>query len=296
MPSLAHQVLTRVIPVLRGSGEVVDAEELRRDVLARQGDPSSPPRWGLRGCTVTARTDQPFPVWDLLPPGPEPSRTVLYLHGGGFIGHVDPFQWWMAAGLARATKARFVVPAYPLTPIHTWRDSHPPLLRLIEQLAVESPHGVVLMGDSAGGGLALALAQQVARAPGPQPTGLVLISPWVDLTGDTPGTEQARAADPWLTLSKLRLYGGWWAGEDAVDRPEVSPLHGDYAGLPRTLVLCGTRDLLLPQVRAAVERLRAAEVPVTYVEKSGLLHVYPVLPVPEAKAARRTIADFVVAL
>ena len=149
------------------------------------------------------------------------------------------------------------------------------------------------MGDSAGGGLALALAQQVARMPGPQPTALVLISPWVDLAGDTPGTEEARAADPWLTLSKLRLYGAWWAGDDDVHRAEVSPLHGDCAGLPRTLVLCGTRDLLLAQVRAAVDRLRAADVPLTYVEEPGLLHVYPVLPVPEAKPARRTIADFI---
>jgi acetyl esterase/lipase len=152
---------------------------------------------------------------------------------------------------------------------------------------------VTLMGDSAGGGLALALAQQAAGGPGPQPTGLVLVSPWVDLAGDTPGTEEARADDPWLRLSKLRLYGGWWAGGDDLDRPEVSPLHGDCTGLPRTLVLCGTRDLLLPQVRAVVGRLRGAGVVVDYIEEPGLMHVYPVLPVPEARVARRRIAAFV---
>ena len=293
-PSLSHQILTRVIPVIQRSGEVVDAEALRRDVLARQGAAGSPPRFGLRGCTATARAGVLFPVWELVPPGPTPARTVLYLHGGGFVAGVDTFQWWLAARLARVTRARFVVADYPLTPTHTWRNSLEPLLRLLEQLAVESPQGVVLMGDSSGGGLALALAQQVARASGPQPTGLVLIAPWVDLAGDTPGTEEARAADPWLTLSKLQLYGGWWAGDDEVHRPEVSPLHGDCHGLPPSLVLCGTRDLLLPQVRAVVDRLREADVAVTYVEEPGLLHVYPVLPVPEAKAARRTIADFIV--
>ncbi len=293
VPSLAHEILTRVIPVIQRSGEVGDAEAVRRQVLARQGSAGSPPRFGLRGCTALVRAGYPFPVWDLVPPGPTPARTVLYVHGGGFVADVDRFHWWLAARSATATGARVVVPDYPLTPTHTWRDSLEPLLQLHEQLAVESPQGVTLMGDSAGGGLALALAQQVTTRPGPQPTGLVLISPWVDLAGDTPGTEEARAADPWLTLSKLRLYGGWWAGADDPHRPEVSPLHGDCSGLPRTLVLCGTRDLLLPQVRAVVDRIREAEVPVTYIEEPGLLHVYPVLPVPEAKAARRTIADFV---
>ncbi len=294
MPSLVHEILTRVIPVVRRSGEVGDPARLRRDVLARQGRAHpGPPRRGLRGCTVSERPGHPFPVHELVPPGPPPSRTVLYLHGGGFIGDLDPFHWRFVAGLAHASGARFVVPAYPLTPTHTWRDSHPPLLRLFEQLAVEAPQGVTLMGDSAGGGLALALAQQVARLPGPQPTKVVLVAPWVDLAGTTPGTEEARSQDPWLTLSKLRLYGSWWAGEDDVHRPEVSPLHGDLAGLPPLLVMCGTRDLLLPQVRELVRRATAAGTSVTYVEAPGLLHVYPVLPVPEAGPARREIAAFV---
>lgn len=291
-------MLTRVIPRIRDSGEVVDPEAVRREVLARQArrGPVAPPRSGgrlLRGCSVAALDGHPFPVIELRPTGPSPTRSVLYLHGGGFVGDIDLFHWRLAARLAAASGARFVLPAYPLAPRHTWRDTHPPLLRLLDQLAIESPQGVTLMGDSAGGGLALALAQQAAAAPGPQPTGLALVSPWVDLAGDTPGTEEQRAHDPWLRLTKLELYGAWWAGDDDVHRPEVSPLHGDMSGLPPTVVLCGTRDLLLPQVRALVDRLRAAGVGTTYREQPGLLHVYPVLPVPEAGPARRELAAFV---
>ena len=297
-PSLAHELLTLAIPRIRRSGEVTDPEAVRREVLdrqARRGRTTAPRSGGrlLRGCSVAELPDQPFPVFDLRPPGPTASRTVLYLHGGGFVDGIDPFQWRLAARLAVASGARVVLPAYPLTPTHTWRDSHPPLLRLFQQLAIESPQGVSLLGDSAGGGLALALAQQVAASAGPQPTGLALLAPWVDLAGDTPGTEEQRAHDPWLRLTKLRLYGGWWAGDDDVQRPEVSPLHGDMAGLPPTLVMCGTRDLLLPQVRALVARLEEARVATTYREEPGLLHVYPVLPVPEAGPARRELAAFV---
>jgi acetyl esterase/lipase len=72
----------------------------------------------------------------------------------------------------------------------------------------------------------------------------------------------------------------------------VSPLNGSYDALPRTLVLCGTRDLLVPQVRETVRRAADAGVAVTYREEAGLLHVYPLLPVREARAARSEIADF----
>ncbi len=293
VPSPLHQLLTWAIPVILRSREVDDPGKVRREILAGQS-PTTPTPSGrlVRGCTVTRNDDPGFPVFDLVVDGTTPTRTILYLHGGGFVGDIDRFHWKYVVALARSVGARVVLPAYPLTPTYTWRDSHGPLLDLFEKLAVESAGGVVLAGDSAGGGLALALAQQIARQPGPQPTQLVLVSPWVDLSGSTPGTEQAAHHDPWLKLTKLRLYGGWWAGEDDVDRPEVSPVHGDFSGLPPTLVLCGTRDLLLPQVRLAVRRAEAADVDVTYQEEPGLLHVYPILPIPEARHALRDVAGF----
>jgi len=293
VPSLTHHLLTRVIPVIRRSSEVTDPEQVRRDVLAGQAEVEvAPSGRAVAGCEVTELDGYPFPVFEVLPRGIAPERSVLYLHGGGFVSGIDRFHWRYVAALARAAGMRVVVPAYPLTPTHTWRDCHEPLLDLFEQTAIASAGGVTLMGDSAGGGLALALAQQVVRRPGPQPTHLVLISPWVDLAGTTPGTEDANRVDPWLMLSKLRLYGTWWAGEDDVERPEVSPLNGDFTGLPRTMVLCGTRDLLLPQVREAVRRASGAGFPVTYREEEGLLHVYPILPVPEARPALRDVLRF----
>lgn len=291
-PSLRHQLLARVVPIIRRAGEVTDPDQTRRDVLATQDRADqSPPARLVRGVNVTELDGSGFPVYDVRPPE-ETGHTVLYLHGGGFVSGIDPNHWRYVVRLARASGARVVVPAYPLTPRATWREVLPPLLALFEQLAVESPGGVTLAGDSAGGTLALTLAQQVAAGSGPQPTGLVLFAPWVDLAGATPGTEEMRARDTWLMLSKLRLYGQWWAGADDPERPEVSPLHGSYDGLPPMLVLCGTRDLLLPQVRLMVQRAEAAGVPVTYREEPDLIHVYPILPVPEAKPAFAEVLGF----
>ena len=302
MPSLRHQLLTLVIPRLRGSGEVHTAEEvarLRADLVAAQdrADPS-PPRSVAKAFEVTRSEVGGVPVFDLREPGTAPVRTVLYLHGGGFVSTLDRFHWRYAARLARRLGVRVVLPAYPLTPRHTWRDALPPLLELFERLAIESSQGVVLMGDSAGGGLATLLAQHVARRPGPQPTHLVTFAPWLDLTGTTPGTDQARLRDPWLTLTKLEVYGAWWAGDppggpaDGPDCLDPSPLANDPAGLPPTLLFCGTRDLLHPQALAFVAKARAAGVEVDYVEGPGMLHVYPLLPVPEAGSALATVEAF----
>lgn len=286
MPSLQHHLLARVIPVVRRSSEVRDPEAVRRAVLrSRPATGPEPPARAVRGLEVRRVDGYGFPVFSMHAAGRSPDRTVLYLHGGGYVGQVDRFHWRYVGALARRLDVRLVLPAYPLAPEHTWRDAHPPLLRLAEQLGVESAQGVALMGDSAGGGLALALAQQLARRPGPQPTGVVLISPWVDLTSTTPGTPEASRRDPWLRFSKMELYASWWAGQDDLARPEVSPLFGELTGLPPMLVLCGTRDTLWPQVAELVRRATAAGADVTYQEEPELLHVYPILPVPEADRA-----------
>jgi acetyl esterase/lipase len=271
---------------------VHDPEQVRRDVLAAQAkaDPA-PPRRVAKAFDVRQTQACGLPLYELRPAGADPVRTVLYVHGGGFVSGLDRFHWRYAARLAGGLGVRVVLPRYPLTPTHTWLDALPPLVELFEQLAVESPHGVVVMGDSAGGGLAVGVAQQVARRPGPQPTHLVAFAPWVDLTGETPGMQEAAQADPWLTLSKLRLYGTWWGAGDPPD-PAASPLSGDLSGLPPTLLMCGTRDLLLPQSRALAARATEAGSPVTYVEEPGLLHVYPLLPIPEARRAWRQVEAF----
>jgi acetyl esterase/lipase len=292
VPSPQHRILTRVIPVLRHRSEVGDPEQVRREVLARQAkeDPS-PPRRVTRDLDVRQTAAAGLRLFEVRQHGTEPVRTVVYVHGGGFVSGLSRFHWTYAARLARRLGVRVVLPDYPLTPTHTWRDSLPTLVEVFEQLAVESPQGVALVGDSAGGGLAVGLAQLVARRSGPQPTHLVAFAPWVDLTGTTPGTAEVARTDPWLTLSKLKLYGTWWGAGDPPD-PEASPLAGDLSGMPPTLLLCGTRDLLLPQTRELAARLEEAGSPVTYVEEPGLMHVYPLLPVPEARRAWDQVAAF----
>ena len=220
-------------------------------------------------------------------------RTLYYVHGGAFMAPIDAVHVRYATRLADAVGARIVMPDYPLAPEHTWADSHDALVADAARRAAE-PGGIVLAGDSAGGGLALAMALSMRDRDLPPATHLVLHAPWADLTSSAPGTREADAIDPWLFYSKVEAYALWWAGS-AVDlgRPEVSPALADLAGLPRALLLYGTRDLLHPGCRLLTRRATEAGWDLTSIEEPELLHAYSLLPfIPEARRAFTQVVDF----
>jgi epsilon-lactone hydrolase len=303
MPSLQHAVVSRLVGRLRPSPSLSDVEALREElVAANRAVHEGPPRGVRSGREETIGNEHGFSVVSLWRPDEEgglPTRALVYIHGGSFVKPSDSRHWTFATRLADALGARAVLPLYPLAPEFTVHDSLEDLADVFEEVAAECPDGVVLAGDSAGGGLALALAQEL-RDRGrdrtcAQPGRLVLIAPWVDLTGTMPGTLEAARDDPWLSYPHLAVYASFWAGSADPHRladPRVSPLRGDLTGLPPCLMLCGTRDLLQPGCEALFERADEAGWELEYVVAPGLVHVYPLLPIPEAKAAVESIVDF----
>ena len=234
-----------------------------------------------------------FPSYTVTQRGRTPSRTVVYLHGGGFVAPIDPYQVRYATRLASGLGARVVMPDYPLTPEHTWRDcarADRRPRRAAADLVGRSDHRRRLGRRRP----ALAVALTLRDRGGPQPAHLLLISPWVDLTISTQETHEVTKDDPWLFIGKMQAYAEWWAGSpDELDRPEVSPALGDLAGLPPALMFFGTRDSLWPGGKLLVRRAEEAGWPLTYVEEPGLIHVFPILPfLPEAGRAWRQTLEF----
>lgn len=310
-PSIGHRLVSEVLPRLRRPGDrgPLDAEALREQTLRLHARRTSSgprplptltvPAFDLR-FRVEADDSAGFRTWVFTPRGREVTRTVVYLHGGGYTAGIDAFHVTWTARLARATDARIVMPDYPLAPAHTWRDSWPQLVEMTrtwaKRAADAGERDLVLAGDSAGGGYALSVAQGVRDAGGPGPGRLVLHSPWVDLSDSTPEETAAFAeADPWLDPRKVPVFAEWWAGtREDLTRPEVSPVLGDLTGLPPALMFFGTRDLLVPGGRLLARRAAEAGWDLTSVEEPGLLHVYPLFPpfVAEARHAFTQVLDF----
>lgn len=297
MPSLRHELLAYAVPRVRRARELDDPASERRRIERWHStlDRSLPTRL-VRNLhqryEVEVDHSGGFPTHVLTPRTHAVEATVVWMHGGGFVAPIDAFHVRYADRLAQQLRARIVMPDYPLAPEHTWADSHDALVRITAGWTASGP--TLLGGDSAGGGIAVAVAQSLRDRGHEQPAGMLLLAPWVDLTASTPSTPWFAARDPWLQLGKLAAYADWWAGSaEDLGRPEVSPALADLADLPPALMFCGTRDLLLPGCRLLERRGTEAGWDLSYVEEPGLIHVYPLLPtIPEAARAWRTTEGF----
>lgn len=255
----------------------------RRRLAEPKGDPSPPARFRERH-EVLERELGGFRVYRVEPAG-TPVSTVVYIHGGTYLGEITP-QHWALVSAAVDAGCRVVVPIYGLAPDHTCAEAYDFLTALHREL-VEEVGKVVLAGDSAGGGLALGLAQ-VLRDEGHPPERLVLVAPWVDARMTNPDIAGVR--DPWLSPpGAVEVARVWMRPDGDLRDPRVSPLLGSLAGLPPLEVWIGTRDVLHPDVLLLAERCREAGTPCTVRETPGAVHVHPLTPTPEGRTAAREV-------
>jgi cation diffusion facilitator CzcD-associated flavoprotein CzcO/acetyl esterase/lipase len=204
----------------------------------------------------------------------EPHRAILYLHGGAYVLGSPRTHRGLAAQIAVAGAAPVHLLDYRLGPEHEHPAALEDALAAFRELVDTGldPSSIVVVGDSAGGGLALALATRLRDAGEPLPAGLALLNGWFDLTCSGASMTFNRRRDAGLhrgwTLHSGDLYRG---AADALD-PELSVLRADLNGLPPTYVQVGTHDLLLTDSDQLVERLRGAGVEVSYDRFDGMWH------------------------
>ncbi|WP_417320878.1 alpha/beta hydrolase [Erythrobacter aureus] len=238
-----------------------------------------------------------FPVVTIEPRGgARPGAPHLfYLHGGGYVMDIAAVHWDTVADLCERLGASATVPVYPLAP----ENKAPEVLAAMHSLYLElaARHGaqnITVMGDSAGGGMSLALAQMLKADGGPMPGSLVLYSPWLDATATAEGQRAIERRDRMLAVSGLEACGAMYSGDLARDDPRVSPLFGDLEGLPPIAIFSGTSDILIVDGRRLAKRLDEPGMPEhVYREYKDMFHVWMLLPVPEAKQARSQTVDFI---
>ncbi len=217
---------------------------------------------------------------------------VLYIHGGAYFHNFSKRHWKAMVEWAEKTGCGIVTPNYPLLYRYTVKDAFPLMMQLYRQLLERFPcKRILIMGDSAGGGFSLALAQEVVKSDSlDSPSRLVLISPWVDVLG---GDDALQEHDTFLNLQVLRLIGADWAGELDPHNPIVSPLYGDMHSLPPTDLYTGTWEVFYTDIVKTYDKMKAAGVDahLHVAEKMG--HVYPLWPCPEGSSARKEIAAII---
>lgn len=245
-----------------------------------------------RQLAVSAEQFEGRTVWHIAPrDGPVRGR-LLYLHGGGYIFTAAPPHWSALADLAQRFGIVVTAPLYPLAPESDALGTTGWALDYYRHFLSSNDAPFVLGGDSAGGGLASATALAARDAGLRLPAGLLLICPWLDVTAshrDQPGIEPR---DCILRLRGVRDAGSLYRGHLAEDDWRVSPIHGDWSGLPPIQIFGGTNDILLTDARA----LKAKRPDAQYHEGVGLMHDWPIFFFPESKAARTAMGQWITGL
>lgn len=208
------------------------------------------------------------------------TATIVHLHGGGYVRGESPNHWGWLEEVGRRSGAATAMVHYRMPPRHPFPAAIEDVLHVLDAMGEKSrlrPGRWVLSGDSAGGGLALAVAQSLAHTGGDSPALLLLESPWADLTAQVDEESDHGTA--------ARLY----AGTVPADNPRLSPLLGDLGSLPPVHLVTGSHDPFVTDSRRLHEGITAAGGSVDYVEAPGTGHDPAVLSTgPAGQAVRRS--------
>lgn len=246
--------------------------------------------------TTDVTIDRLAALWVRTPAVSE-DRTVLYLHGGGYALGSPHVYRDLTSRIGRAAGARVLVPDYRLAPEHPFPAAVEDALTSYRWLLAggASPDRIVIAGDSAGGGLALAVLVALRDRGQPLPAAGICQSPLVDMEGTGASMDTRAEIDPLLSRQAVQqIAAAYLAGTDPRN-PLAAPLHADFAGLPPLLIQVGEREVLLDDALRVADRARAAGVDVTLQRFDGMPHVFQMFAsfLPEARDAIQRIGSFV---
>lgn len=203
------------------------------------------------------------------------NKTILYFHGGAYMAEATNGHWKFIEKVVNDTGTTVIVPDYPLTPKYNYRDVFEMVKPLYKEIINSvSPDSLTIMGDSAGGGLSLALVESLAEENLEMPSKTILISPWLDVRLTNPKIDEVQKYDRDLNKDTLKIAGIAYASEDGINNYLVNPIDGDISKIKNLTIFTGTYDILNPDVHVFEERARAVEVNIEIKEYEGASHVW----------------------
>ena len=221
-------------------------------------------------------------------------KLIIYLHGGAYVEEMLPFHWLMLDKITSRADVPFIIPEYPLAPFADYEDCYEKMEVFYRKVLEYYPDKkIILMGDSAGGGLALGLAMYFHTLGLKTPEKLILMSPWVDLVMDNPEIEKYIPVDPTLKYDDLSVDARFWANGTDLRDYRLSPIYGDLEGIRDVSLFTGTHEFFYPDIVKFYELCKEKKIPCDLHIGEGLNHVYPAYPIPEADEAIETMVEII---
>lgn len=240
-----------------------------------------------------------FKMEYLKPEGVMTGRAVLQLHGGGYIGPMKNIYRKFAVRYSRLSYGGDVLTIdYRVAPEYTYPAALVDAVHSYEWLIKEKhykPSKIVIAGDSAGGGLALALCLYLRDKGLPQPAGLILMSPWGDVTCSGESYDYNYEKDPLFgNTRESMLYDSAYIGDADPKDPYLSPVFGDFKGLPPMLLQAGSQEMLLSDTFRAATKARESGIRCRMSVYEGMFHLFQMSMdlIPESREAWDEVGRF----
>lgn len=250
-------------------------------------------------CNIEQKKFMNRNVFILTPKNVEKSdMTILYFHGGSYMAEIMQEHWNFLEKVINSTGATVILPDYPLAPKHNYKDVFDMVVPLYNEIVKNVDlNRFVVCGDSAGGGLALALEEKIvadANALSTKeedreeinqdemevnqvyklPTKTILISPWLDVRLENPQINEIQKIDKDLNKDTLKLAGLAYAGEEGINSYLVNPIDGDLSKLKNVTIFTGTSDILNPDVHVLAQRAEEQGTSINIREYEGSSHIW----------------------
>ncbi len=224
-------------------------------------------------------------------------KVILYFHGGGLVSGSAKSHRGIVAKFVKATGINALTFDYALAPEDPYPAGLNDALKAYDFLLeiVKEPKNIILMGDSGGGNLALALLLLLKQRSMTLPAGAITLSPWTDLTNSGESNQTNRVKDQLTTENANEMFSKSYCADNDPKDPLISPLFGDLTGLPPLLMFAGDDELMRDDTLRFAQKAEKAGVLVQLEVKEGMFHCYPAVAplIPEANEAMKKIVNFV---
>ena len=243
-------------------------------------------------------TQGDIPVRVYTPAGEGPFGVLVYFHGGGYVGGVLKTYHNLASRLAKRLGGEVYLPVYPFAPEHPFPHAVNRVFSAYEFLLAQGkePHNIVIAGDSAGGGLTLATLLQIRDKGLPQPRCAIAFSPGTNALPDDTTLAQRDRSDAMLSADIIRgVLEAYLPDTSQRTHAYANPASADYTGICPLLITVSSEEVLYDDSVRVKQQAQKAGIPVRWIERPGLFHVWPIMVpfLPEANRELKNVVGFI---
>ena len=207
---------------------------------------------------------------------PKSNKKILYFHGGSYMAEASKAHWNFIEKLIKDLGVTVILPDYPLSPKYTYKDVFSMVIPLYKEIIEKvDANDLIVMGDSAGGGLSLAMEEKLNEEGNiKMPSKTILISPWLDVRLENPKIEEYQKNDTVLNKETLKLAGLAYATPEGINNYLVNPIDGNLSKLENVTIFIGTYDILNPDVHLLQEKAKEQGVEIEVKEYQQAKHIW----------------------